>query len=182
MAGRLLILLDRDGVVNAESDAFVKDVSEFNPLAGSLEAIARLSRAGHAIAVVSNQSGVGRGFIDPSDLEQIHRVLRGGVEREGGRIDRIEVCPHLPGDDCACRKPRPGLLESAARALGHAPSTCVLIGDRATDLAAAGRFGCPAFLVRTGHGRATEDALDPRDETPVFDDLAAAASRILTRN
>ena len=182
MSRRRLILLDRDGVVNQESEAFVKNVGEFHPIPGSYEAIARLSSAGHAIAIVSNQSGLARGLIEPEALQLIHARLRRGVEALGGRIDRIEFCPHLPDAACPCRKPRPALLARAASALDHSPSTSVLIGDRATDLAAAREFGCEAILVRTGHGRTTESELSDHPRPLVFDDLASATDAILMRN
>ena len=131
---------------------------------------------------MTNQSGIGRGLITPEDLDAIHGALRNGVSAAGGRVDRIEICPHLPDDACACRKPRAGLLEPAAKSLGHSPATSVLIGDRASDLAAAAHFGCAALLVRTGHGRATEATVSEQTEVTVVDDLAAAAEALLARN
>lgn len=181
MFRRRLILLDRDGVVNQESDAFVKSVAEFHPLPGSYEAIVRLSKAGHAVAIVSNQSGIARGRVAREELRRIHRRLREDVDRLGGRIDRIEFCPHLPNAGCACRKPGPALLARAAGSLGFAPSASILIGDRSSDLAAAARFGCEGILVRTGHGRATESSLSGTRPL-VFDDLAAATDAILSRS
>ena len=178
----MLILLDRDGVVNAESEAYVKCLAEFHPLPGSYEAVARLCEAGHEVAVVTNQSGIGRKLIDPEELDRIHGALRAGVARAGGRIARIEVCPHVPEDECRCRKPRTGLLVTAADALGFDPATSILVGDRASDLAAAAAFGCEGILVRTGRGRATAAELDGGASTLVVDDLGGAADAILARN
>lgn len=177
----LLILLDRDGVVNRERDDFVKSIAEFEALPGSLEAIARLSRAGHRVGLVTNQSGVGRGLLTRETLDRIHERLRADVADLGGRIDHIEVCPHLPDAGCLCRKPAPTMLARTAEALGHDSASAVLVGDRASDLAAADAFGCPALLVRTGRGRETERDLPPVPRR-VFDDLRAAAHEILTRN
>lgn len=179
MSGRPLILLDRDGVINEESEAYVKAPSEFLPIPGSLDAIARLSAAGHPIAVVTNQSAVGRGLISPATLESIHAGLREAVGLRGGSIDRIEVCPHRPDAGCDCRKPATGLLRSAARHLERDAATSVLIGDRASDLQAARSFGCEALLVRTGHGRATEKTVGGEAALGVFDDLARATDWIL---
>lgn len=181
MSRRRLILLDRDGVVNEESEAFVKSADEFRPIPGSIEAIARLSIAGHAIAIVSNQSGRARGLIAPAALDLIHARLRQGVESLGGHVDRIEFCPHLPYAGCPCRKPGVALLTRAASELDHTPSTSLLIGDRSTDLAAAMNFGCEAILVRAGHGRRTESELPRRNRPLVFDDLASATDVILRR-
>ncbi|MGB0621129.1 MAG: D-glycero-beta-D-manno-heptose 1,7-bisphosphate 7-phosphatase [Myxococcota bacterium] len=182
MAEHRLILIDRDGVINDEAAGFVKHVSEFHAIPGSLEAIARLSRAGHRVAIVTNQSGLARSLFSLQDLEEIHRELLDRVAERGGRIDRIEICPHLPTTGCACRKPAPGMLARAAEALGFEPDQSILIGDRASDLAAAEAFGCPGLLVRTGHGGRTERAMHTIDTTRVFDDLAAAVNAVLGRS
>ena len=175
-----LIVLDRDGVINRDSRDFIKSTAEWVPLPGSIEAIARLSRAGFTVAVASNQSGLGRGLFDRRALDAMHRKLRRLVAKAGGRIDRIVVCPHAPDDGCDCRKPRAGLLHRLARYyktdLGGVP----VVGDSLRDLEAAVTANARPILVRTGNGRKTEAALDRSfGSTEVFDDLAAVAAALV---
>lgn len=184
MAARLgargLVILDRDGVINEESSAFVKSPDEWLPLPGSIEAIAALCTAGYTVAVASNQSGLARGLFDRKALQGMHRKLRRLVEAAGGRVDRIVVCPHGPGDGCNCRKPNPGLLERLARYYGTPLDGVPAIGDSLRDLEAAATAGAAPVLVRTGNGRRTEAALpDTLGRVPVYDDLAAAAKAIV---
>jgi D-glycero-D-manno-heptose 1,7-bisphosphate phosphatase len=186
MAARLgpkgLVILDRDGVINRDSPDFVKSTEEWLPLPGSIEAIAALSRGGYTIAIASNQSGLARGLLDRRALRAMHRKLRRLVAAEGGRIDRIEVCPHGPGDGCRCRKPAPGLYERLARRYDTSLRGTPAIGDSLRDLEAAAAAGASPILVRTGNGRKTESSL-PTDlqNIPVYDDLAAAAKDLLKR-
>lgn len=174
---RGLVILDRDGVINRESDEFVKTPDEWIPLAGSIEAIASLSQAGFTVAVASNQSGLARGLFDRNALRAMHRKLRRLVSSAAGHIDRIVVCPHGPDDGCDCRKPSPGLLYRLGRHYQTALAGVPVIGDSLRDLEAAARAGARPILVRTGNGRKTERALaGPLAATEVFDDLAAAAA------
>lgn len=174
------MILDRDGVINRDSRDFVKSAAEWIPLDGSIGAISALSRAGFTVAVASNQSGLARGLLDRSALRAMHRKLRKLVSAQGGRIDRIVICPHGPGDGCDCRKPEPGLLYRLARHYGSDPAGVPVIGDSLRDLQAAARAGARPILVRTGNGRATEQALEGElAATEVFDDLAAAASALI---
>lgn len=174
------MILDRDGVINRESADFVKTPGEWLPLPGSIEAIAALSRAGFAVAVASNQSGLARGLFDRNALRAMHRKLRRLVASAGGRIDRIVVCPHGPGDGCSCRKPNPGLLLRLGRHFGTELAGIPVIGDSLRDLEAARRVGARPVLVRTGNGRQTERALEGAlAGTEIFDDLAAAAAALL---
>ncbi|MBT8091296.1 MAG: D-glycero-beta-D-manno-heptose 1,7-bisphosphate 7-phosphatase [Gammaproteobacteria bacterium] len=180
MAGRGLIILDRDGVINRDSSDFVKSAGEWIPLDGSIGAIAALSRGGYTVAVASNQSGLARGLFGRNALRAMHRKLRRLVSAEGGRVDRIVVCPHGPDDGCDCRKPAPGLLFRLARHYHSDLAGVPMIGDSMRDLQAAVRAGGRPVLVRTGNGRATERALDGElAATEVFDDLAAAAAALL---
>jgi len=175
-----LVILDRDGVINRESAEFVKSTAEWIPLPGSIEAIARLSGAGFTVAVASNQSGLARGLFDRAVLSAMHRKLRRLVGKQGGRIDRIVVCPHGPDDGCDCRKPRPGLLERLARHYGVSMQDVPTVGDSRRDLEAAVAVGARPILVRTGNGRKTETALDDAlAVTEVFDDLAAVATQLI---
>jgi D-glycero-D-manno-heptose 1,7-bisphosphate phosphatase len=176
---RGLVILDRDGVINRDSSEFIKSADEWIPLPGSITAIARLSKAGFTVAVASNQSGLARGLFDRRALRSMHRKLRRLVAAHGGRVDRIEVCPHGPGDGCRCRKPAPGLYERLARRYGTSLEGTPAIGDSLRDLEAAAAAGASPVLVRTGNGRRTEAALPPvfRD-IPIFDDLGAAAAAL----
>lgn len=173
-----VLVLDRDGVINADSPDFIKSPDEWRPLPGSIEAIARAYRAGFTIAVASNQSGVGRGLFDLDTLSAIHDVMIEAVENAGGRIDVIVFCPHRPDDDCECRKPKAGLLRRIEAELGATLAGQWSIGDSARDLEAARRVDAKPVLVRTGNGRKTEAGLAD-DDVMVFDDLSAAVDALL---
>lgn len=173
-----LVMIDRDGVINEDSADFVKSIAEWRPIKGSLEAIASLHRAGRRVAVVTNQSGIGRGLYDEAALEAIHVHMRERIRAVGGELAGIYYCPHLPDDGCDCRKPRPGMFRALERELGIAVAGAPYIGDRLSDIEAADAVGARAMLVRTGTGAATEAALAGRN-VPVFDDLAAAARSLL---
>ena len=182
LAARGLVILDRDGVINRDSREFVKNTDEWHPIPGSIEAIAKLSRAGYTVAVASNQSGLARGLFDRNALRAMHRKLRRLVAAEGGRIDRIVVCPHGPGDGCNCRKPAPGLLLRLARHYGTSLDGVPAVGDSLRDLEAAAAAGAMPLLVRTGNGRKVAASLPTRlRSVPVFDDLAAVADALLKR-
>lgn len=176
-SGAGLVVLDRDGVINRESVEFIKSADEWLPLPGSLEAIAALSRAGFTVVVATNQSGVGRGLISSSALEEIHGRMVQGVERAGGKLAGIFFCPHRPEDDCSCRKPKPGLLRQIEARFGCSLKGRPVIGDSARDLQAAEAIGARAILVRTGNGIETERKIG--SDVEIFDDLAAAASSLI---
>lgn len=178
MADGPLVMIDRDGVINEDSTEFVKSVAEWRPIAGSLEAIAALHRAGWRVAVVTNQSGVGRGLYDAATLARIHEHMRERVRAAGGELAGVYYCPHVPEDHCACRKPQPGMFRQLERELGVAVAGAPYIGDRLSDVEAAEAVGARPLLVRTGSGAATEALLGPR-RVAVFDDLAAAARSLL---
>lgn len=178
-ASRLLVL-DRDGVINRDSAEFVKNVDEFQPLPGSIDAIAVLSRAGYTVAVASNQSGLARGLFDRRALRAMHGKLRRLVAAAGGHIDRIVVCPHGPDDGCLCRKPAPGLLERLAHHYDVSLEGAPVIGDSLRDLQAAAAVGARPILVRTGNGRKTEATLpDALRDIEIYDDLATAARALV---
>ncbi len=179
-ANRGLVILDRDGVINHDSAEFVKAPSEWVPIPGSIEAIASLDRAGYTVTVASNQSGLGRGLFDRRALRAMHRKLRKLVSAAGGHVDRIVVCPHAPGNGCACRKPKPGLLRRLGRHYGADLADTPVIGDSLRDLEAAASVGARPILVRTGNGRKTEKTLhDTFADIEIYDDLAAAASALV---
>lgn len=175
-AARRLIVLDRDGVINHDSDAFIKSPAEWMPIEGSLEAIALLTRAGYTVGIATNQSGIGRGLMDRQALHAINRKMRRAVAAAGGNIGRIAYCPHRPGEGCDCRKPAPGLLLRLARHFGLSLDGVPVVGDSERDLEAARAAGARPILVRTGNGETTESALQARGESvETFDDLLAAA-------
>src|SRR5690606_13681424 len=157
-----LVILDRDGVINEDSDDCIRTPAEWVPIDGSLEGIATLTRAGYTVAVATNQSGIGRGLYDRAALAAIHRKMRRAVARAGGAIDRIAYCPHAPDEGCDCRKPAPGLLRALAAHYGVELAGVPAIGDTERDIDAALAVGARAMLVLTGNGRTTRDALDRR--------------------
>ncbi|NQD95751.1 D-glycero-beta-D-manno-heptose 1,7-bisphosphate 7-phosphatase [Pseudomonas sp. CrR25] len=173
-----MLILDRDGVINYDSDAYIKSLEEWVPLPGAIEAIARLSKAGWTVAVATNQSGLARGYYDLATLEAMHAHLRQLVAEQGGELGVIVHCPHGPDDGCDCRKPKPGLLQAIA-AHYHTELTGVwFVGDSSGDLNAAGAVDCQPVLVKTGKGRQTLTKPLPAG-TLVFDDLAAVAAQLL---
>ena len=177
-----LILLDRDGVINEDSDNYIRSADEWQPIPGSIEAIARLCQAGYSVAVCTNQSGLGRGYFTLSDLDAMHRKMLALVEQAGGSIAGIYYCPHLPDENCDCRKPLPGLIDQAASALGLAPKGAVFVGDSLKDLQAAQARDCQPVLVKTGKGQTTLKKLSEHSslsDTPVFANLAAFADCFL---
>ena len=173
-----LVVLDRDGVINEDSGEFIKSVTEWRPIRGSLEAIAALSRGGYRIAVVTNQSGIGRGLFSESVLATIHLHMTAAVREAGGELAGIYYCPHHPDAGCDCRKPKTALLRRLEHDLSCSLIGVPFVGDRFSDIDAAEAVGARAMLVRTGTGAATELALGKRP-VDVFDDLSAAARAIL---
>ncbi|MGD8570768.1 MAG: D-glycero-beta-D-manno-heptose 1,7-bisphosphate 7-phosphatase [Gammaproteobacteria bacterium] len=180
-----LIILDRDGVINRDSDNYIKSPEEFIPIAGSLEAIARLTQAGYTVVVATNQSGIARGYFNTATLDAMHDKLRRLLGDHQGRIDGIYYCPHGPDDECDCRKPQPGLLRQIVKDY-QVPAgevgEVVAIGDSLRDLQAAQQLGIRSVLVRTGKGKTSEASLDKEKSlagTPVYDDLAAAVDALL---
>jgi D-glycero-D-manno-heptose 1,7-bisphosphate phosphatase len=174
-----LVLLDRDGVINEDSPNYIRLPSDWIPLAGSIDAIARLSRAGRRIGVCTNQAGVAKGLIAKVDLDSINRLMTSAVERAGGRIDGVFCCMHAPDAGCACRKPAPGLLLEALSTLEGAASETTFIGDSLRDAQAALAAGCTPILVRTGNGVQSETDARALGVDLVFDDLAGAADWLL---
>lgn len=174
-----LIILDRDGVINQDSDDYIKSVEEFIPLPGSLEAIARLSQAGYRVAVATNQSGIARGYYDIPTLNAMHDKLRQLLNSLGGNVEMIAFCPHGPDDNCDCRKPKPGMYLDIARRMECSLKDVPIIGDSLRDLQAAQAVGAQPILVRTGKGERTLAKGDGLEGIPVYDDLAAAVAALL---
>jgi D-glycero-D-manno-heptose 1,7-bisphosphate phosphatase len=173
-----LILLDRDGVINLDSPEFVKTPQEWQAIPGSLEAIAQLYRSGRHVAVCSNQSGVARGIVSVDMLKAIDAKMLSQLQSYGAELDLVLYCTHHPDDLCGCRKPKPGMLESAMSTLAVKPTDTCFVGDSLRDLQAAEAAGCEPILVKTGNGEQTINQLNQlrRAETPaVFVDLAEFA-------
>lgn len=174
-----LVILDRDGVINKDSDSYIKSPAEWSPIPGSLEAIARLHREGYKIVVATNQSGVGRGLFDIDTLGTIHAKMLDAVRAKGGEIDAIFFCPHRPEDECRCRKPLPGLFEEIAERLKVNLTGVYALGDCERDVLAARAVSAQPVLVRSGKGRQTLRKNKLVSGVAVFDDLAAFTSSLL---
>jgi D-glycero-D-manno-heptose 1,7-bisphosphate phosphatase len=174
-----LVILDRDGVINFDSDSFIKGPAEWRPIPGSLEAIASLNHAGYHVVLATNQSGVGRGLFEVSTLNAIHDKMHRALAQIGGRIDAIFFCPHAADAGCNCRKPRSGLLDEIARRFNVDLKGVPSVGDSLRDLEAAAAVGAAPILVLTGKGRKTEEAGDLPAGTRVFSDLADAVRSIV---
>ena len=173
-----LLILDRDGVINYDSDAYIKNLDEWIPLPGAVEAIARLSRAGWTVAVATNQSGLARGYYDQAALDAMHARLRQLVAEQGGELGLIVHCPHGPDDGCDCRKPKPGMLQSIAAHYHVALNDIWFVGDTLGDLEAARAVDSQPVLVKTGKGEKTLGKTLPVG-TLIFDDLAAIAAELI---
>jgi D-glycero-D-manno-heptose 1,7-bisphosphate phosphatase len=173
-----LVILDRDGTINHDSDAYIKSPEEFRPIKGSLEGIARLTQADYRVVVATNQSGIARGLFDTRTLFAIHDTLLRALAQVGGRIDAFFFCPHAADAGCQCRKPQPGMLIEAGRRFNVALDEVYMVGDALRDLQAAASAGARPVLVLTGKGAKTsaEGKLPPG--TRVFPDLAAFAEHL----
>jgi len=178
------VLLDRDGVINIDSPDYILTPEQWQPVPGSLEAIARLSHAGVALAIVSNQSALGRGMMTQDTFNAIHAKMMLAIEQSGGFIAHVAYCPHRPEENCDCRKPKPGMVIDTLSALNlsEQPETALFIGDSFRDVEAANAAGVKALLVQSGYGDA--DAILERSrrlqpEIHASADLAAAVNMIL---
>ena len=174
-----VVILDRDGVINYDSDAYIKSPEEWIPIPGSLEAIARLYKAGFTLVVATNQSGVARRLFDIARLDAIHRKMLATIEQAGGKLAGIFVCPHGPDDGCDCRKPKPGLLRQIAERFHVSLRGLPVIGDSLRDIEAAECAGARPLLVRSGYGEKTLASLGDWQDVEVFADLSAAADQLI---
>jgi len=170
-----LVVLDRDGVINFDSEQYVKSPEEWTPIPGSLEAIARLTQAGFRVVIATNQSGLGQGLFDMATLNATHDKMHKAVNQLGGRIDAVFFCPHAQDAGCACRKPLPGMLLEIAERYNLALAGVPAIGDSLRDLQAASTAGARPVLVLTGKGAQTLKSGGLPEGTEVYPDLAAAA-------
>lgn len=174
------IILDRDGVINHESNEYIKSPDEWHPIPGSLEAIARLNGAGYRVFVATNQSGVARGFYDLEILSSIHEKCFELLRQMGGHIEEIFFCPHHPDELCFCRKPKPGLFFQIQKKYAIPLADTYYIGDSITDIEVARVVGCKPILVLTGNGKSTLDLHPELLATPHFNNLSDAVNFILS--
>jgi len=174
-----LVILDRDGVINQDSDQFIKNTTEWKPIPGSLEAIAKLNHAGYRVVVASNQSGIGRGLLDMGALNAINDKMYRVLAQVGGRIDALFYCPHAAEANCDCRKPKPGMFIDIAQRFNVDLGGVSSVGDSLRDLQAAATAGAQPMLVLTGKGTKTKAAGGLPEGTPVFADLAEAVRHIV---
>ena len=174
-----LIVLDRDGVINYDSDQFIKSPDEWRPIPGSLEAIARLNHAGFRVIVATNQSGLGRRLFDMATLISIHDKMYKALAQLGGRVDALFYCPHTADSNCDCRKPKPGMLIEIGQRFAVDLTGVPCVGDGERDLQAAAAVGAQPILVLTGKGEKTLRAGNFPQDTAIFPDLAFFVTALL---
>lgn len=173
------IILDRDGVINYESAAYIKSPEEWLPIPRSLEAIARLNRAGFRVIVATNQSGISRGYFDIETLDRIHEKLMDELAAVGGYIEEVFFCPHHPDEQCECRKPKPGLLLQIQKKYNLDLARTFFIGDSYRDIFAAQSVGCQPLLVLTGNGHSVIQQYPELSTIPTFADLEQAVEYVI---
>ena len=174
-----LIILDRDGVINEDSEDYIKSPSEWMPIPGSLEAIARLSQNGYQIVIVTNQSGIGRKLFTIDTLNAIHMKMNTHLAQYGGVIDAIFFCPHLPRDNCSCRKPKPGLYNDVSERLRIPLNKVYCVGDKMTDIKAIQSAGGKPIFVCTGKGQDEIDEGLVPEGIPVYDNLGSFVNELM---
>ncbi len=175
------VFLDRDGVINLNRIDYVRSLEQWIPIPGAIEAIVTLSNAGHPVIVLTNQSAIGRRYCRMSDVEEIHQYLMHLVSTSGGLIAGIYYCPHLPDDECECRKPRTGMVESARREL-DLPDGGYIVGDADSDMELGRRAGLKTVLVMTGRGKDQIRKIDQENLTrpwKITEDISSAVEIIL---
>lgn len=175
-----LIILDRDGVINYDSPNYIKSPEEWRAIPGSLEAIATLNRSGYEVLIVTNQSGIGRGFYTFEILDLIHEKLIYELAAVGGHIEKIFFCPHHPDDRCECRKPKPAMFHQIKKEYQVDLTKTFFIGDSLVDIQVAFEVGCKPILVLTGNGKKALESQSPLlAKVPYFNNLAEASEIIL---
>jgi D-glycero-D-manno-heptose 1,7-bisphosphate phosphatase len=175
----MFFILDRDGVINYESDLYIKSPDEWIPLPGSLLAIAQLKNAGYQVVIATNQSGVGRGLFSLQTLHDIHQKMIQELAKLQVTVDGIFYCPHHPEANCQCRKPQPELLYKLAKQFNINLADCTYVGDSFGDIQLAKKVGCKPILVLTGKGQQTLNENKLEDDVDIYPDLATAVSEIL---
>ncbi|HHL19364.1 MAG TPA: D-glycero-beta-D-manno-heptose 1,7-bisphosphate 7-phosphatase [Thiothrix sp.] len=175
-----LIILDRDGVINEDSDAYIKSPEEWIPIAGSLEAIAKLNATGYKVAIATNQSGIARGYYNLATLEAMHQKMQYLLAQYNGKIDYIAFCPHKPDDHCQCRKPQATMLIEIMQHFNISTQQTLFVGDTLSDMKAAQYARIPFVLVQTGKGNKTLKTGGINQETtPVYNNLFAYVAHLL---
>ncbi len=174
-----LVILDRDGVINQDSPRHIRSPEDWIPIPGSLDAIARLNRAGFRVVVATNQSGLARKFFDIETLNRIHETMQRQLAEVGGHVDAIFICPCHPKDNCDCFKPNPGMLLDISERLRTPLDKVPFIGDKLLDIQAARAAGARPFLVKTGNGMKTLKSKQNLEDVEVFDDLAQATDALI---
>ena len=176
-----LIILDRDGVINEDSDDYIKSPDEWIPIPGSLDAVARLNHAGYSVAIASNQSGIARGYFSLETLAAMSVKMNDMLTPLGGRIDAMFFCPHGPKDGCDCRKPRPGMLIETGNRFQTSLENVLFVGDNINDVKAAQAASAKPVLVKTGKGEQTASLIAENNsmKVPVYEDLADVVNSIL---
>jgi len=176
------VLLDRDGMINFDSPDYILTPEQWEPIPGSLEAIARLAKAGIPVAICSNQSGLGRGMMNEELFHAIHAKMLLAIEEAGGMLNHAAYCPHSPEDQCSCRKPLPGLILEALEALNVKANEALMIGDSTRDIQAARAAGVNSILVQSGYGNAEvilQKSLVINPDIKAYPDLATAVDSLL---
>lgn len=174
-----LVILDRDGVINQDSDTFIRTPDEWIPIPGSLEAIARLNQADYRVVVATNQSGIARGMFNIMALNAIHQKMHAAAQSVGAEIDAVFFCPHAADDSCDCRKPQPGMLQTIAQRFNVSLKGLPMVGDSLRDLQAGFVVGCAPYLVLTGKGEKTREKGGLPPGTTSYPDLAAVVDHLL---
>ena len=177
-----MVVIDRDGVINQDSESYIKSADEWIPISGSLEAISRLKKAGYLVTVASNQSGLARGLYSEETLKQIHDKMEQMLAVRGASVDGIFYCPHGPEANCVCRKPKPGLLIQIAHQFDIDLSVTPFVGDSISDIQAAQMANALPVLVRTGRGEHVMQNYPEAVDVPVYDDLAHFVRDTLRKN
>ena len=179
MAPMTLVLLDRDGVINFDSENYIRSPEEWKPIPGSIKAIARLKRAGFKVVVCTNQSGIARGYYTACALSQIHSKMHTLLSAYSVKLDKVYYCPHAPGDGCDCRKPAPGMLLKALSDFPSPKAKTWFIGDSTRDMQAAIAANCQPILVRTGNGAMNEEPVRALGINEIHDNLESATDWLL---
>lgn len=171
--------MDRDGVINEDSDLYVKSAEEWQPISGSIDAMANLTQSGYLVAIATNQSGLARGLFSEKELTDMHEKMIQLVDHAGGKISSIQFCPHHPDDGCACRKPKPGMPMTILKELNVQPENSWFVGDTLKDIQSGKKAGCKTALVKTGKGLQALTKGEGLEDTLVFDNLAEFCNYII---
>ncbi len=176
-----LIILDRDGVINKDSKYSIRSPEEFIPIDGSIEAIAKLHKNGYIVTVATNQSGIGRGYYTQDTFNKISEKFFNLVNKAGGKIDFLAYCPHIPDDDCSCRKPKPGLYKKIAANFKYDLKKAIVVGDSLRDIEAAKKVGAKSYMVKTGKGEYKLLSTNDKNDVLIYDDLKTAVDDLVLK-